>query len=103
MATVTALRADPMGSYRLSHEHVPASRRRLSDKVLVVFYHACDSGDIEAAEHLFRLLEVMAMRHPQGVGLDRRLNLDALVNAHERLLALRETETEREDEPPLPA
>ena len=89
MADVTQLFADPMSHYRLSHSLVPAHHRRLADKVLIVFHHACDATHLEAAEHLFRLLELMAVAPPKPGTPNRRINLHHLVDAHERLVALR--------------
>jgi hypothetical protein len=39
-------------------------RRRLSDKILIAFDHACDQGDLEVAELLLRLVEMMLRRMP---------------------------------------
>lgn len=89
MANVTDLHANAMARFRLSHDRVPDHDRRLSDKVLIVFHHACDAYDLEAAEHLLRLLEIMVTAGPKPGTPDRRINLQTLVDAHERLLALR--------------
>ena len=64
-------------------------RRRLFDKVLIPFHHACDQGDFEVAEKLLRVLEMMVVRDPANQDGDRRRNLDGLVAAHERLWTLR--------------
>ena len=90
MADVTQLFADAMSQYRLSHGLVPAHHRRLADKILIVFHHACDAMDQEAAEHLFRLLELMVLARPKPGTPDRRINLHHLVDAHERLVALQQ-------------
>lgn len=72
---------------------VPRHTRRLPDKVLVAFHHACDTADLEVAEHLIRVLEVMVTRRPaQGDG-NRRRSMESLVAAHERLWHLRHPET----------
>ena len=89
MATVTALHANYIVDYRLSHELVPMQHRRLADKVLIVFHHACDAMDLEVAEHLFSVLELMAMSNPHPGAANRRLNLESLVSAHERLFEVR--------------
>lgn len=69
----------------------PPSRyaRRLSDKVLIAFHHACDQGDIEVAGQLLDVLEFMTGRPvslPEGI--DRRAK-ESLVAAHERLWQIR--------------
>jgi hypothetical protein len=75
-------------------DHRPSGRqtRRLSDKILVAFHHACDQGDFEVAEYLLQVLEMMLKRRPRLV-LDKRRrrdhDLDTLVAAHERLWQLR--------------
>jgi hypothetical protein len=63
--------------------------RRLSDKILVAFHHACDQHDLEVAEHLLRVVELMLHRPIPGPDPNRRRNLDGLVAAHERLWHLR--------------
>ena len=63
--------------------------RRLSDKVLVAFHHACDQGDFEVAEHLLHVLEMMLTRRPLTPDGTRRRNMESLVAAHERLWHLR--------------
>ena len=70
----------------------PRYTRRLPDKVLVAFHHACDSSDLEVAEQLLRVLELILARrspHPDG---NRRRSMETLVAAHERLWHLRHPE-----------
>ena len=67
--------------------------RRLSDKVLVAFHHACDQGDFEVAENLLHVLEMMLTRRPLTPDGTRRRNMESLVAAHERLWHLRHPET----------
>jgi hypothetical protein len=67
---------------------MPTGIRRLSDKILVAFHHACDQGEIETAGHLLSVLEFAMKRTP---GRDRRAQ-DGLVAAHERLWPLRHPE-----------
>lgn len=74
--------------WTVRHDRVPGNYRRLSDKVLIVFHHACDAMDLEAAEHLLDLLEKLTMRGPRPETGNRRLNVDSLVSAHERLWRL---------------
>jgi hypothetical protein len=67
----------------------PRSVRRLSDKILVAFHHACDQGDIEAAGQLVGVLDFMSRRTPNlPTGRDRRAK-ESLVAAHERLWHIR--------------
>lgn len=67
----------------------PRYTRRLSDKILVAFHHACDQSDFEVAECLLRVLEMMiaAPRLPLRTG--ERRDQEALVAACERLWQLR--------------
>ena len=66
--------------------------RRLSDKILIAFHHACDQGDFEVAEELLRILEMMLTRRPVPADSNRRKNMESLVAAHERLWLLRHPE-----------
>ncbi len=68
---------------------VPRHTRRLSDKVLVAFHHACDTSDLEIAEHLLHILETMLTRRPTHADGNRRRSIEGLVAAHERLWHLR--------------
>jgi hypothetical protein len=73
-------------------EAVPVRQRytrRLSDKILIAFHQACDQADLEVAEQLLRILELMRTRVPFAAGESRRKNMDSLVAAHERLWHLR--------------
>ena len=63
--------------------------RRLSDKILVAFHHACDTADLEIAEQLLILLETMLTRRTPLPNVNRRRNMESLVAAHERLWHLR--------------
>ena len=74
----------------------PAQRhsRRLSDKILVAFHHACDQGDLEVADQLLRILEAYITRRPLTADGNRRRKLDNLVAAHERLWHLRRVGTQ---------
>ena len=67
----------------------PRHTRRLSDKILIAFHHACDQGDYEVAEELLRILEMMLTRRPVAPDVNRRKNMESLVAAHERLWLLR--------------
>lgn len=70
----------------------PRHTRRLSDKILIAFHHACDQGDYEVAEELLRILEMMLTRRPVAPDVNRRKNMESLVAAHERLWLLRHPE-----------
>ena len=63
--------------------------RRLSDKILIAFHHACDQADFEVAEQLLQVLEMMVTRRPLTPDGTRRRNMESLVAAHERLWHLR--------------
>ena len=69
---------------------VPRYTRRLSDKILVAFHHACDQGDFEVAERLLKVAEMMiANPRLSQPGTERRRDKETLVAAHERLWQLR--------------
>ncbi len=67
----------------------PRYSRRLSDKILIAFHHACDQSDLEVAEQLLGVLEMMLTRRPLTPDGSRRKNMESLVAAHERLWYLR--------------
>ena len=63
--------------------------RRLSDRIFVAFHQACDTGDLDVAEQLLRILDkMMNKRHTANEG-NRRHNTGNLVAAFERLWHLR--------------
>jgi hypothetical protein len=70
----------------------PRYSRRLSDKILIAFHHACDQADYEVAEMLLQVMETMLTRRPTQPDLGRRRNMESLVAAHERLWHLRHPE-----------
>lgn len=72
----------------------PRHGRRLSDKLLIAFHHACDQADFEVAASLLHILEMMITRRPVAFEGNRRKNLESLVAAHERLWHLRHPESE---------
>ena len=72
----------------------PRHSRRLSDKILIAFHHACDQGDYEVAEEMLRILEMMITRRVTTPDAGRRKNMESLVAAHERLWLLRHPDTE---------
>jgi hypothetical protein len=67
----------------------PRQGRRLSDKILVAFHHACDAQDLAVAEQLLKTLETMLTRRGVPAEQNRRRSLESLVAAHERLWHLR--------------
>ena len=67
----------------------PRYTRRLSDKILIAFHHACDQSDFEVAEQLLRILEILITRRPLTPDGNRRRSMESLVAAHERLWHLR--------------
>ena len=72
----------------------PRYSRRLSDKILLAFHHACDQADYEIAEELLRILENMLTRRTVPPDVNRRKSIESLVAAHERLWHLRHPETQ---------
>jgi hypothetical protein len=70
----------------------PRYSRRLSDKILLAFHHACDQGDYEIAEQLLHILEGMLTRRTVPPDANRRKSIESLVAAHERLWHLRHPE-----------
>ena len=75
-----------------SHVGAPRYSRRLSDKILLAFHHACDQGDYEIAEQLLHILETMLTRRTVPPDANRRKSIENLVAAHERLWHLRHPE-----------
>ena len=64
-------------------------RRRLSDKVIEAFDMACDSGDAEVAETLYRVLEIVLTRQGGNDVADQREDVGVIARASDRLTALR--------------
>lgn len=71
------------------------SGRRLSDKILVAFHHACDQADLESARELLGVAGRAVLRAHPTSSVERRRCREALVAAHERLWHL----TNRPQEP----
>ncbi len=86
--------ADEGGSRESGAGGAPRYTRRLSDKILIAFHHACDQADFEVAEQLLHILEMMLTRRPLTPDGTRRRNMESLVAAHERLWHLRHPNTE---------
>jgi hypothetical protein len=70
----------------------PRHTRRLSDKILIAFHHACDQADFDVANDLLVILEKMLKRPDSGSDSNRRKSIESLVAAHERLWLLRHPE-----------
>lgn len=85
--------SDQEGARDAARGPAPRHSRRLSDKILIAFHHACDQGDYEVAEQLLRILEMMLTRRPVSPDTNRRRNMESLVAAHERLWYLRHPES----------
>jgi hypothetical protein len=93
--TVLAIEGGAEGSARRDGgRNNPRYTRRLSDKILIAFHHACDQADFEVAEQLLQILDMMLTRRPLTPDGSRRRNMESLVAAHERLWHLRHPESE---------
>ena len=67
----------------------PRYSRRLSDKILIAFHHACDQSDFDIAEQLLGVLENLLNRRPVNPDANRRRSMETLVAAYERLWHLK--------------
>ena len=67
----------------------PRYSRRLSDKILIAFHHACDQSDFAIAEQLLGVLENLLNRRPVNPDANRRRSMETLVAGYERLWHLR--------------
>ena len=67
----------------------PSQTRRLSDKILIAFHQACDQEDLEVAQHLLRIVELMVARRPSLPDHQRRRRMESLVASYERLWYLK--------------
>ncbi len=85
----TINRGDEGGGREIGAVAPPRYTRRLSDKILIAFHHACDQANFEVAEQLLHILEMMLTRRPLTPDGTRRRNMESLVAAHERLWHLR--------------
>ncbi len=74
------------------HTAPPRHSRRLSDKILLAFHHACDQNELDVAEQLLVVLENMIKHRPVHPDQNRRRTMDGLIAAHERLWYLRHPE-----------
>jgi hypothetical protein len=60
--------ADDSAGRQIRVGGAPRYTRRLSDKILIAFHHACDQADFEVAEQLLHILEMMLTRRPPDDG-----------------------------------
>jgi len=86
---IAMIRRDEEAGRESGPAGAPRYSRRLSDKILIAFHHACDQSDFEVAEQLLHVLEMMLTRRPLTPDGTRRRNMESLVAAHERLWHLR--------------
>ena len=63
--------------------------RRVADHILTAFHQACDQRDLEVAERLLAVAELVIFPRLLSQGAPDRRDQDGLVTAHERLWALR--------------
>lgn len=78
----------------------PRYTRRLTDKILIAFHHACDLADCEAARQLLGTLEMVVRRPPithEDHLRDRRKLMTLLAAAHERLWHIRQRDLGTDD------
>jgi hypothetical protein len=66
--------------------------RRLSDKLLIAFDQACDTGELEAAEQLLHILEELLTRPPNPLQ-DRRRHVENVVMGYQRLWVLKQIQS----------
>lgn len=94
MATTLPDEDDPLPTDMLAGETHAGRRhsRRLEDKLLIAFHHACDVSDLEVAGRILQILELMLSRRPASPDLSRRRTMEGLVAAHERLWHIRHRE-----------
>lgn len=68
---------------------MPASGRRLSDKILAAFNQACERHELDVAELLVKALEVTLTRVGGKGSVDQRQELGPVVEAYAKLQQLR--------------
>ena len=89
----TVNQAEEVTGRDISPSGTPRYTRRLSDKILIAFHHACEHGDLEVAELLLRVLEMIVNRRPFIPDGNRRRDVASLVAAYERLWLLQHPDT----------
>jgi hypothetical protein len=62
--------------------------RRLAEKVMAAFDHACDQGNLHIAEQLLQVMERLATR-ASTVGTDRRFVMERVLDGRQRIWQLR--------------
>jgi hypothetical protein len=67
----------------------PRYSRRLSDKILIAFHHACDQREIATAGQLLDVVEFIFRRNTNLPPGSERRAAESLIAAHERLWQLR--------------
>ncbi|MDE2006889.1 MAG: hypothetical protein KGI51_10010 [Rhodospirillales bacterium] len=70
-------------------------KRRLSDKIEDVLDEACVTGDLQTAEELLGVLELMHERTPRLIGRERREAGDRLIQFRHEVETLRERRASR--------
>jgi len=88
----TVVLDDMTGEVAAPMSPTPRHTRRLSDKILIAFHQACDQDDLEVAEQLLRILELMLARRSTAPDQQRRRSMEGLVAAYERLWHLKHKE-----------
>jgi len=64
--------------------------RRLSDKLLNAFDHACEQGQVDVAEIVLHALELVLTKEVAAGFADRRKHMEPALEAFGRLKALKE-------------
>jgi len=59
--------------------------RRLSDKIIDAFDMACAQNEVEVAEGLYRVLEIVLTRHGGAGKTDKRVDMEFIREAGARL------------------
>jgi hypothetical protein len=68
---------------------MPASGRRLSDKILAAFDQACERKELDVAELLVKALETTLTRIGGKGSVDQRQELGPVIEAYAKLQRLR--------------
>ena len=82
--------SDPMSDPKSDPMSDPQNpRRRLTGKVQAAFDMACGQRDLPVAELLYGCLELLSSHYPDEDPAARQADLDALVEAQNRLIGLK--------------
>jgi hypothetical protein len=84
--TAPKFRRDLFARPPVTHFQPPS--RRMSDKIMIAFDHACEQNDLEVAAVLLIEYERVVTRVPIALGMDRRREMENLISAHGRLWEL---------------